>query len=141
MPEIRYPGVFIAEVSLASHPIAGVPTAQGTLANPARQDFSWSLPGTAEPAWTDPNTHDPGIVTAELSAWLAETSLFGPPQSFERHTLHPALFGIVNGLEVSTTGNDGPPRVSVSAGVALASDGKALDIDAPTSARVRRFPP
>jgi hypothetical protein len=143
MPEIRYPGVYVAEVSLASHPIDGVPTSQGTLVDRARQDSPRSLPGAAAPVWTDANTHDPGMGSAQLCDWLAQTTPFRLPPSFERHALHPALLGIVGGLGVSTAGNDAPPRVSVSAGVALASDGKALDPDAPNSARVRvrHFPP
>ncbi len=32
---------------------------------------------TAAPAWTDHNTHDPGIMLVELLAWIAESQIYG----------------------------------------------------------------
>src|SRR5581483_7920401 len=35
-------------------------------------DIARSIIPTVAPAWTDHNTHDPGIMLAELMAWVAE---------------------------------------------------------------------
>jgi hypothetical protein len=70
MIERMYPGVHLAEVPFEAKPIDGVPTAQ---------------PGAGTPAWTDHNTHDPGITLLELFAFLSEPLLFrtdlGAPSS------------------------------------------------------------
>jgi hypothetical protein len=102
MIERVYPGVYLDEVAFKARPIDGVATA---------------APAPA-PAWTDANTHDPGITLLELLAYAIE------PLQYRADLAAP---GTAQGLAVQTA-NAGP-QLHLSPGVALDSQGRALEVD------------
>jgi hypothetical protein len=102
MIERLYPGVYLEEVAFKAQPIDGVSTA-----TPA-----------PTPAWTDTQTHDPGITLLELLAYAIE------PLQYRADLAAP---GIAQGLAV-TPANAGA-QLHVSPGVALDSQGRTLEVD------------
>jgi hypothetical protein len=85
MPEILFPGVYVAEVAFEATAIEGVATSTDSVAadSPAKDRPLASVPSA--PAWTDANPHDPGIGTLTLLAWTLDALSFraeamGEPQ-------------------------------------------------------------
>jgi len=87
MPEVQYPGVYIAELSSSPRSISGVPTSISTVVG---ADVLARLQGLVEKVpqdWDDDNQSDPAIALLELLAWLAETLAFRASQTPELGTL------------------------------------------------------
>jgi hypothetical protein len=102
MIERLYPGVFLAEVEFNARPIDGVPT---ETAPPA-------------PAWTESQTHDPGVTLLELLAYSAEPLM---------HRADLAARGTAQGLALEPSGPG--TGVRVSPGIALDAGGRTLSVD------------
>lgn len=71
MPEYLYPGVYVEEVTTDAHPIPGV--GASTPIDAARlRALVAAMRDLGIPTWIDVNESDPGVIFAELLAWLAE---------------------------------------------------------------------
>jgi len=71
MPEYLYPGVYVEEVTTAAHPIPGV-EARTPIDTARLRALLAAMRDLGIPTWTDVNESDPGVIFAELLAWLAE---------------------------------------------------------------------
>src|SRR5215216_602222 len=87
MPEIQYPGVYVAELSLTPRSIQGVPTSTADVVGADVLATLQRLIEQVPPNWGDNNQSDPGIALLELLAWLAEALAYRAQHVPERGTL------------------------------------------------------
>jgi hypothetical protein len=111
MVDFRFPAVCRAE--LAFH------------AAPAEAAAESRAPAQS-PAWTDHNTHDPGVTLVELHAYSIHELM---------HRGHLGL-GVVEGLAVASRGGS---DLALSPDLAIGPDGRAITPE--VEARISRTPP
>lgn len=129
MVEYLHPGVYVTEVPFQAKPIEGVSTSTAPF-DPLRA----AARDAHAPDWTQHNNHDPGVTLVQMFGWVSESSLFGAAR------MHASVgHGVVQGLAVGSrdTGSDSDLRVS--AGRAVAADGRVIATESDTSAhRVKK---
>ena len=131
MVEYLHPGVYVTEIPFAAKPIDGVPTstAQGGLTHAALH--SASLPSVPSPDWTQHNDGDPGVTFLQMLAWLGDLSLF--------RTVANVGWGVAHELAVEPQDANKSADVTVSRGLAIASDGQPCETESNRSShRVRK---